>query len=204
MARGGAGAALWAGANGIFSRAADGTITHYAVGAVSGLAYDPLNGAFAATNHALLVLHDDGTLQQVGAFTDPGPHPLALDGFGDVWAASGPGDDLVAHGPNGDPSTASPGLVQFRVGAPVTYANSVKPFFAAHCYSCHVSGAQQGSPRLPLDDYDGTRGLVGTLLQRVTGQGGSPMPPPPPLGEGPLAPSQYGVLVRWARSGELP
>jgi hypothetical protein len=195
MARGGAGAALLAGEQGLFVRAPSGEVAHHAVGAVSGLVYDPINGAFAATDHALLLRHDDGRLEQVGQFQAAGPHPLAIDGFGDVWAASGPEDD---------PAQTSPVLLQFRVGSPVSYVNDVKPFFAAHCYACHVTGTQQNSPRLPLDDYDGTRGLLDTLLQRVTNQGGSPMPPPPPLGEGALSPSQYGVLVRWARSGEQP
>lgn len=149
--------------------------------ALSGLAFDPLNGLFLADESGLLLRSEDGSTRRIGTFTTQGGHALAVDGFGDVWATDG---DAVK---------------QLRVGSPVTYVNQVKPFLARRCYSCHVSGTSNGSPGLPLDDFDGTRGLVETIVSRVSGQGGAVMPP-----SGQLPASEYGVLVRWARSGLQP
>ena len=79
--------------------------------------------------------------------------------------------------------------------------NQVKPFLAANCFSCHVSqspGTPASTPKLPFDDYNGTRSLAAQAVQRVQGQG-SVMPP-----SGALPASSYGVIIRWYRSGELP
>jgi hypothetical protein len=191
MARGNGGSALLATDHGLYVRNGQGGyqahLDHDAnYGHISGLTFDPINGAFFAAEGALLQLANDGTLTTVGSLPDPGPHSLGLDGFGDVWVGSGSA------------------VLQFHAGSPVTYTNQLKPFFAQNCYSCHVTGTQDNSPRLPLDDYNGTKGLVDTIIQRVSGAGGAPMPPPPPVGSGQLAPSQYGIIIRWARSGEQP
>jgi len=186
MARGVDGGSYVAGDQGLFAFAADGAVTHYPVGSISGLAVDPLFGVYAATDGALLAMRFGGALSYVGSFPDKGPHALATDGFGNVWAGSGSS------------------VLEFQAGTTVGYVNDIKPFFAANCYACHVTGSQNGSPRLPLDDYEGTKALSDAIVQHLTGNGVPVMPPAPPVGSGPLDPSVYGVVIRWVNTGELP
>ncbi|MBS2031828.1 MAG: hypothetical protein JST54_28285 [Deltaproteobacteria bacterium] len=179
--------AFLATSDGLYERTSTGPYDHYLAGQdISGVGYDPLNGLYFTTSTALLLLKGDGTMLNLGALP-AGVHPLAIDGFGDVWVGAGKS------------------LLQFHVGTSVTYTNDVKPFLAANCYTCHVSqlpGTPNDAPKLPFDDYTGTRGLAPDIISRVQGQGGL-MPPAPPVGNGPLQPSQYGVVIRWVQSGEL-
>jgi hypothetical protein len=188
MARGADGGSYLASDQGLFafSSATGGEVSHYPVGSVSSLTVDPLFGAYAATDDTLLALPFGGTLCYVGSFPDKGPHPLATDGFGNVWAGSGSS------------------VLEFQAGSPVGYVNDVKPFFAANCYSCHVTGSSNGSPRLPFDDYEGSKAMSDAIVQHLTGDGVPVMPPAPPVGNGPLDPSVYGVVIRWVNTGELP
>jgi hypothetical protein len=189
LARGDSGESYLGSSLGLYVRSVDGSwATHYSLegSAVAGLAADPLFGVYASTGSGLYALPFAGPLQVVGSFPDPGNHPLSVDGFGDVWAGSGSS------------------VIQFQSGQPVGYVNQVKPFFAAHCYTCHVTSSLGSSPRLPLDDYEGAKGISTAIVLRLEGQGVSPMPPDPPLGPGSLAPSDYGVVVRWVNTGELP
>jgi hypothetical protein len=188
MARGVDGGSYLASDQGLFtiSSALGGEVSHYAVGSVSGLTVDPLFGVYAATDDTLFALPFGGVLSYVGTFPDKGPHPLATDGFGDVWAGSGSS------------------VLQFQAGTVVGYVNDVKPFFAANCYSCHVTGSSNGSPRLPFDDYEGSKAMSDAIVQHLTGNGVPVMPPAPPVGNGPLDPSVYGVVIRWVNTGELP
>lgn len=177
-----------AASSGLYAGDAHNHFKHWLAGQnVTGLAYDAINGLYLATDSALLLLAPDGSLLVEGALPS-GSHAVAIDGFGDVWVSAG--------------TTVQ----QFHVGKPVGYLNDVKPFFAANCYSCHVQqgpGTPAGTPKLPLDDYNGTRGLADEIVRRIQGQGGV-MPPPPPTGVGQLPTSEYGVVIRWYRSGELP
>ena len=188
MARGSDGGGYLAGDQGlfVFESASGGEVSHYPVGAVSGLTVDPFFGVYAATDDTLFAMPFGGALSYVGSFPDKGPHPLATDGFGNVWAGSGTS------------------VLQFQSGSVVGYVNNVKPFFAANCYSCHVTGSSNGSPRLPFDDYEGTKALSDAIVQHLTGDGVPVMPPAPPVGNGPLDPSDYGVVIRWVNTGELP
>ncbi len=186
MVRGVDGGSYLAGDQGLFVVEADGLVSHYPIGSVSGLTVDPLFGVYAAIDGTLLAMPFGGQLSYVGTFPDDGPHPLATDGFGNVWAGSGSN------------------VLEFQAGTTVGYVNDIKPFFAANCYACHVTGSQNDSPRLPLDDYDGTKALSDSIVQHLTGDGVPVMPPAPPVGSGPLDPSVYGVVIRWVNTGELP
>ena len=179
--------AFLATSDGLYQRTASGAYNHYFAGQdIAAVGYDPLNGLYFTTSTSLFVLKSDGSILSLGSLPS-GAHPLGIDGFGDVWVGAGKA------------------LLQFHVGTSVTYTNDVKPFLAANCYTCHVSqlpGTPNDAPKLPFDDYTGTRGLAGDIVNRVQGQGGL-MPPAPPVGNGPLQPSQYGVVIRWVQSGEL-
>ncbi len=193
MTRGASGTALIGTDRGLYVRNADGTYTHYPLSsgtplAVTGVGFDPLSGAFAAAGDSLVSLPlSGGGPVAIGAFPITGEHAISVDGFGNVWGGAG--------------SSA----VTFQSGTPVGYANNVKPFFAAYCYRCHVTGSMGGSPRLPFDDYEGTVALASTIVDRLTGANGvQQMPPAPPLWTGPLPPDTYAVVIRWVKTGELP
>jgi mono/diheme cytochrome c family protein len=81
---------------------------------------------------------------------------------------------------------------------PVTFAE-VKPFFAAHCVSCHASGANY-APIIDFTKYATAKQWGQKSAARVANSA-SPMPP---ASSGLLSPSQYDVLVQWVAQGMLP
>lgn len=81
---------------------------------------------------------------------------------------------------------------------PVHFAD-VKPFFDAHCVSCHRSGANY-APIIDFATYAKAKMWAPQSLARVQ-NGDQPMPP---AASGLLRPSQYAVLARWVQGGLLP
>jgi mono/diheme cytochrome c family protein len=81
---------------------------------------------------------------------------------------------------------------------PVTFAD-VRPFFAAHCTSCHTSGANY-APVFDLTNLQTARTWAQRSLSRVKNID----MPMPPASSGVLRPSQYAVLERWVAGGLLP
>ncbi len=81
---------------------------------------------------------------------------------------------------------------------PVVFAD-VKPFFTAHCVSCHRSGANY-APIIDFATYAKAKMWAVQSLARAQ-NADTPMPP---ASSGLLRPSQYAVLSRWVQGGMLP
>lgn len=81
---------------------------------------------------------------------------------------------------------------------PVRFAD-VKPFFTAHCTSCHTSGANY-APIIDFTNFQKAKTAAVKSLDRVK-NADNPMPP---AASGLLRPSQYQVLERWVAQGLLP
>jgi hypothetical protein len=194
MVRGNGGQATIAAKDGLYVRDLAGHMTQHLKGKrVWGAAYDALDGVYATTDDALVLLKADGTLAEVGSFSTPGPHPLTVDGVGDVWAASG--SDVL----------------QFHVGGAIAFG-AIKPILQRQCMCCHqaktaaedacaapdsaVRVRDPSAPEQKLSDFNVARGLGQTIVNRVLGTGAI-MPP-----QGQLQPQDYGLIVRWYRSGE--
>lgn len=81
---------------------------------------------------------------------------------------------------------------------PVRFAD-VKPFFTAHCTSCHSSGANY-APLIDFTNFQKAKAAAAMSLDRVKNSDN----PMPPAASGLLRPSQYQVLERWVAQGLLP
>jgi hypothetical protein len=116
--------------------------------------------------------------------TQPWPDSLAKDPSGDVWFLDGTSVVRLST------SVAPP--------AP-SFATDVKPFMAAHCRSCHSSGANY-APVLDLENYGVAKTWAQASLRRIT----DPLSPMPPASAEILTPAQYDIVVRWVDGGLLP
>jgi mono/diheme cytochrome c family protein len=82
---------------------------------------------------------------------------------------------------------------------PPSFATDVKPFFTAHCRSCHATGANY-APQIDLETYATARSWAQASLRRIT----DTLAPMPPASAEILTPAQYDVVVRWVEGGLLP
>ena len=82
---------------------------------------------------------------------------------------------------------------------PVHFAD-VKPFFTAHCTSCHATGANYATV-VDYTNYQVAKSKAAAALTRCK-DADNPMPPATVGGL--LRPSQYQVLERWIQGGLLP
>lgn len=123
--------------------------------------------------------------------------PMAATTLGDLPGASG----AVAVDANGDVWAASTGkLTRFATGSPVSFATDVEPFLTKHCTICHATGAN-GAPKDDFLDYANAKEKSALMLKRLSGDGGSVMPP---VTSEVLAPTDYAVITRWVGGGLQP
>ncbi len=93
-------------------------------------------------------------------------------------------------------------LVELATGtssAP-SFESDVKPFYAAHCTSCHTTG-DEGSPVFDLTRYEVAKSKAASAVKRLQGQGGAPMPP---ASSEVLRPQEYEIVLRWFAGGMRP
>jgi hypothetical protein len=106
----------------------------------------------------------------------------SVDANGDVWVAS------------------ADGLFHHRTGKPVSFATDVKPFFQAHCQTCHDPG-KTSAPDRDFSDYDIVLPLADEIVTRLRASDATTMPPP---NEEVLTAADYAVVTRWVAQGALP
>src|SRR6185436_19148319 len=87
-----------------------------------------------------------------------GGRSLATDSAGAVWLAE-----------DGK-------LFRLETGGVTSYATDAKPFFQAHCTTCHKTGAQ-AAPIIDWETYATAVQYAPRALVRLQAQGIAPMPP---------------------------
>lgn len=140
------------------------------------------DAAFVQSNGALFSLLVD-EVRVLGDVAAPRPAGVVRDGAGAVFTLDGAGLQRLATTPEEQP---------------VRFAD-VKPFFTAHCTSCHASGANY-APVIDFTSLQAAKAQAQRSLDRVK-NADTPMPP---ASSGLLRPSQYQVLERWVAGGLLP
>lgn len=142
-----------------------------------------LEGSLATTaNQVLHVTSASAVI--LSDIAQPWPDSLAKDATGDVWFLDGASVARLTT------SVAPP---------PPSFAADVKPFFTAHCKSCHATGASY-APVLDLENYGVAKTWAQTTVRRLT----DTLSPMPPASAEILTPAQYDVVVRWVDGGLLP
>lgn len=116
--------------------------------------------------------------------TEAWPDAMTKDAAKDVWFIDGANVVRLST------SVTAP---------PPSFAADVKPFMAAHCASCHKTGAGY-APIFDLENY-GTAKSHSTLVLDRLQDTAAPMPP---TSTEVLTASQYEVVVRWVEGGMLP
>ena len=134
---------------------------------------------FVSTDTQVLQLGGSG-LVKLADRTGPSPG-VARDGAGDTWMT----DDGK--------------LVRLLTGAPVSFAQHVKPFLGEHCAGCHKHG--NGAPIIDLEDYEVAKQKADRIVIRLEADGASPMPP---QSVEILTRQQYSVVLRWVVGGMKP
>lgn len=174
---------------GLWEVAADGKVTQRTLAAKLSPALEVVD--VEATTDAHLVTTKSQVLHvtQAGAVVladvaAPKANALVEDAAGDVWFLDGA---KLAR------------LTTSVTVPPPSFAADVKPFFVAHCTSCHTSGAQY-APVLNFEDYATAKTWAQKSLQRLT----DTLAPMPPASAEVLTPAQYDVVVRWIDGGLLP
>ncbi|MCU0699634.1 MAG: hypothetical protein MUC96_24255 [Myxococcaceae bacterium] len=137
--------------------------------------------ALVTSNGALSSLVAD-TLTTLGDVASPQASGLVRDASGALFVLDG----------------ASLKRLAAPAETPVTFAD-VRPFFTAHCTSCHTSGANY-APVFNLTNLAVARTWAQRSLARVKNVD----MPMPPASSGLLRPAQYQVLERWVAQGLLP
>jgi len=86
-----------------------------------------------------------------------------------------------------------------KTGAPVSFATDIRPFFAAHCATCHEPGAKN-APFVDLLSYESAKQLAPSIVKRLRGE----LPVMPPASLEILTAADFAVVIRWVDSGLLP
>lgn len=135
----------------------------------------------ASTDTELFSVESAGTFRIA---TQPGVllRGLAIDAAGDTFAAS------------------SSLLRRYKTGKPVSFDADVKPFFSAHCMSCHRGGTS-GARAINFEDYETAKQNAGNALNRMNAVGVAPMPP---SNVETLSAADYAVVTRWVGGGMAP
>ncbi|MBL8914265.1 MAG: hypothetical protein JNM17_26405 [Archangium sp.] len=142
-----------------------------------------LEGSLVTTSSAVLHVTNASAVI-LSDVASPWPDSLAKDATGDVWFLDGASVTRLTT------SIAPP---------PPSFAADVRPFFAAHCKSCHATGASY-APVLDLENYGVARTWAQATVRRLT----DTLSPMPPASAEILTPAQYDVVVRWVDGGLLP
>lgn len=136
---------------------------------------------FAVTRHGLVAIAG-GETRVVGAASGEAGASATVDANGDAWLAEG-----------GE-------LFRFQTGEPVSFEQDVRPFFAAHCTTCHATG-ENAAPVLDLEDYEVAKERAEAILDRLQAVDTAPMPP---ANVEVLTAEDYAVVSRWVGGGLLP
>jgi hypothetical protein len=173
---------------GLFARGRDGTLALYTFAAPGAAPASVLavsaafGGVFATTATQLLSVGDEGATV-LGDLTQASLGGLATDANGDAW--------VIDDG----------NLVHYKSGDPVSFVKDVKPFFAAHCASCHKAGLQ-GAPKHDFEDFATAEEYASTIARKLTAPSGLGVMPPASVET--LRASDYAVVIRWIGSGQAP
>lgn len=144
-----------------------------------------VNTAFGATIAVV-----DGTLVSVEAdearaiddLGEAAAHGVAVDANGDAWVIDGAK------------------LYRYPTGRPISFESDVRPFFEAHCTSCH-DGGKDGAPKFDLSSYVVAKSKAELVLHRLRGVGVAPMPP---ANVEVLTAADFAVVTRWVGGGTKP
>lgn len=142
-----------------------------------------LEGTLATTTASVLHVTEASAVV-LAEVAQPFPDALVKDAVGDVWFLDGASVARLTT------SVAPP---------PPSFATDVKPFFTAHCRSCHATGANY-APVLDLESYAVAKTWAQATVRRLT----DTLSPMPPASTEILTPAQYDVVVRWVDGGLLP
>lgn len=115
-----------------------------------------------------------------GPVSSARPRGAVMDAAGNTFVLDGAGLAKLATGADDVPS----------------FATDVKPFFVAHCVSCH----QATHPVIDFISYDTAVAKAAATVARLR-ETTSPMPP---ANTEVLVPSQYAVVLRWVEGGLKP
>ncbi len=182
------------------------------------------DGAIAlATDRGLFARDTDGTLRQA-TFANPGeaarPVAALAAGFGNLTAivdnnvvslSSGspviiqtvttPAAFGLVHDAQGDTFAVDVDkVVRFLTRKPVSFADDLQPFIAAHCMSCHATGAE-GSTVVAFDTYAVASARADDIVKRVTANGATPMPP---TSRERLSTADIALFTKWVAGGKTP
>ena len=173
---------------GLLEVAADGTVTRHTLSADEATAQsiidlEVIDGTTLVTT-ASQVLQLGSPHVVLADVTQPWPDALTKDSAGDVWFLDGAALARLST------SVALP---------PPSFAADVKPFMAAHCKSCHATGANY-APVLNLENFGTAKTWATRTVTRLT----DTLAPMPPANTEVLTPAQYDIVVRWVEGGLLP
>jgi hypothetical protein len=189
VARSDDGTVYLATSKGLYARAKSGDVKLYTF-APEGSEPKAVADVFSSLGETLVAV--DGKVAElsaggaaaIDALQSPRARGLARDANGDTFALDG--------------TT----LVKLATGRLYTFEADVKPFFVAHCTSCHTTGANY-SPIFDLTQYAvvSQPAFNAKIVQRLTSNGRGPMPP---ADVEVLNSSDYAVVLRWVAGGMLP
>ena len=182
------GAVLLATEGGLLARSAEGdfSLRTFAPAGATALSVHSVASAYGATvavvGDALVAIDATGA-RRLGDAADSGPRGVAVDASGDTWTAEGPA------------------LRRFATGVPVSFAEDVAPFFAAHCTKCHAAGAEETVPDVDFADYELVVSKAEEIVERLQRSGPGVMPP---ASSEVLGTDDYALVLRWADGGRAP
>ncbi|MEJ7732305.1 MAG: hypothetical protein WKG00_24250 [Polyangiaceae bacterium] len=182
------GAVLLATEGGLLARSADGdfSLRTFAPAGAPALSVHSVASAYGATvavvEDALVAIDETGA-RRLGDAADSGPRSVAVDASGDTWIAQGPA------------------LRRFATGVPVSFAEDVAPFFAAHCDKCHAAGTEETVPDVDFADYELVVSMAEDIVERLQRSGPGVMPP---ASSEVLGTDDYALVLRWADGGRAP
>ena len=122
------------------------------------------------------------TFKTFGDVTAPRARGLQLDAAGDTFALDGSA------------------LIKLSTAKPTSFAIDVKPFFVAHCNTCHVARPTEYPP-LDFGKYDVAKSYAVTVVKRLKAEGVAPMPP---ANTEVLSAAEYAVVLKWVAGGMQP
>lgn len=122
------------------------------------------------------------TFKTFGTVAAPRARGLQVDAAGDTFALDG----------------AS--LIKLATAKPTSFATDVKPFFAAHCNTCHVDRPTENPP-IDFGSYEVAKSWSVTVVKRLKAEGITPMPP---ANTEVLSAADYAVVLKWVAGGMQP
>jgi hypothetical protein len=182
------GTVLLATEGGLLARSADGdfSLRTFAPAGAAAVAVHSVASAYGATVAVVggaLVAIDETGARRLGDAVDSVARGVAVEASGDTWTTEGPA------------------LRRFATGVPVSFAEDVAPFFAAHCDKCHAAGADVKVPDVDFADYELVVSKAEEIVERLQRSGPGVMPP---ASSEVLGAEDYALVLRWADGGRAP